>query len=126
LVIFNRAGNRRSVAFYAVYFAKYGKIIFHMEKKTRIHVFVSGRVQGVFYRQGAKKKADNLGVFGWIKNLEDGSVEAIIEGGEESVEKMLQWAKKGTFAADVREIKINPEPYLAEFFNFEIRYNLKE
>ena len=50
--------------------------------KARIHVFVSGRVQGVFFRQTTKQLAESLGVNGWIRNLQDGRVEAVFEGEE--------------------------------------------
>jgi acylphosphatase len=95
-----------------------------MGEKIRAHILVSGRVQGVFYREGAKEKAKELGIFGWIKNLRGGMVEAVFEGEKENVEKILQWARKGTFAADVQDMKINIENYTGEFSGFEIRYDL--
>jgi acylphosphatase len=94
-----------------------------MQEKIRAHVLVFGKVQGVFYRQGAKEKAKDLGVFGWVKNLNDGSVEAVFEGEKESVKKMLQWAKTGTFSSAVKDIKMEFAPYKGEFLNFEIKHD---
>ena len=92
-----------------------------MNKKIRFHIFVQGRVQRVFFRQSARIKAKQLGVFGWIKNLEDGRVEAVIEGEAKKVEKMLEWSKKGPLLANVENIEIKPEKYQKKFNNFEIK-----
>lgn len=70
-----------------------------------MHVIVSGKVQGVFYRANAKKKADALEIKGWVKNNRDGSVELMITGSPDKVEKMLAWCKKGPEGAIVSEVK---------------------
>jgi acylphosphatase len=57
-----------------------------MTEKVRVHIFISGRVQGVFFCQEIKEKAEELGVFGWVKNLSDGRIEAIFEGEEDKIE----------------------------------------
>lgn len=57
----------------------------------RIHLFISGRVQGVFFRAACKEKADRLGIAGWVRNLPDGRVEAVFENTKETVEKMILW-----------------------------------
>lgn len=89
---------------------------------TRVRMKVYGRVQGVFFRQSAAFVADKLGVFGYIRNLDDGSVEAVYEGEEEAVKKMVEWTKKGPPTAKVTSFSITYEPYKGEFKEFEIKY----
>jgi acylphosphatase len=84
-----------------------------------IHVLVSGDVQGVGFRQYIRYKARKLAVRGWIKNLSDGSVEAVFTGNRRSVEKMIEFSKKGPILADVKSIDIN-EVDDQEFDSFEI------
>lgn len=91
---------------------------------VRAHIFISGRVQGVFFREKAKKKAESLGVSGWIKNLSDGRVEAVFGGEREKVEKMLKWSKRGPFWAKVEHFDLIWEEYQGEFKTFEVRYDL--
>jgi len=91
-----------------------------MMRKRRVHVFISGRVQGVFFRASAKKKARGLGITGWIKNLPGGRVEAVLEGDSESVEKIVDWAKKGPPAAKVQDIEVEEKEYRAQFDSFKI------
>ncbi len=95
-----------------------------MPQKIRAHIFVSGKVQGVFYRENTRKKAESLGVTGWAKNLKDGRVEAVFEGDRERVEKMVEWAKKGPFWAKVEDSHVTWEDYQGEFESFETRYDL--
>lgn len=87
----------------------------------RVHVFVSGRVQGVFFRSSTKDRADELNITGWVRNLSDGRVEAVFEGGEESIERMLQWCSKGPRYALVEKVEVIPEPYKGEFSSFALR-----
>ena len=63
--------------------------------KERVHIFVSGKVQGVFYRKYTEKKAKELGLLGWCKNLSDGRVEIVAEGEREKLDKLAEWAKTG-------------------------------
>ena len=91
-----------------------------MSQKIRAHIFVSGRVQGVYFREKTRKKAQELGVFGWVRNLPDGRVEAVFEG--EKVEKMVKWSKRGPFWAKINNSEIQWEDYKGEFNNFEIKY----
>jgi len=106
------------LGFYSVYFSAY-----KMNKKNRIHVFVSGRVQGIGYRDGVRRKAGKLGIFGWVKNLEDGRVEAIFEGEEGGIEEIVEWVKTGPFLAKVEKIDIVPENFSGEFKDFKIIFN---
>ena len=63
---------------------------------ARAHVFVSGKVQGVFYRDTTKKEAEKRGVRGWVRNLRDGRVEAVFEGEPKSVDDMVAWCRIGS------------------------------
>ena len=72
--------------------------------ETRAHVFVSGRVQGVAFRANTRNTAREIGVDGWVQNLDDGRVEAVFEGEEESVERMVEWCHDGSPAAEVENV----------------------
>lgn len=91
-------------------------------RKKRIHVYISGRVQGVFFRYTSKELADQLGVTGWIRNLPDGRVEAVVEGDEDKVDEMLEFLSKGPPLARVDNIEIIEEEYRGEFREFRIKY----
>lgn len=86
----------------------------------RAHVFVSGKVQGVFYRDTTKKEADRRGVRGWVRNLRDGRVEAVFEGEPVPVAEMVAWCRIGPHLARVTYVERldEPEEGLA---GFEIR-----
>lgn len=71
----------------------------------RLHVFVSGRVQGVFFRDSTRAKALELGVAGWVRNLPDGRVEAVFEGSREAVEAMARWCRSGPPLARVDDVE---------------------
>jgi len=88
----------------------------------RAHIFIKGRVQGVFFRQGTYEKAVELGISGWVRNLPDGRVEAVFEGEEEKINKIIQWAKEGPPIAKVEEVEIKWEKPTDEFDGFQIRY----
>ena len=91
-------------------------------EKIRIHIFISGKVQGVFFRDGAFKRAEKLGVFGWIQNLENGIVEAVFEGDKDKVDKMVKWIRKGPLFARVKEIDVDEQKYTGDFKDFQIKY----
>jgi acylphosphatase len=95
-----------------------------MPEKIRAHIFVSGKVQGVWFREKTQRKAQELGVNGWVKNLLDGRVEAVFEGDRPQVEEMVKWAKKGPFWAKVNDLELTWEEYKGEFKGFEIKYDL--
>ncbi len=90
--------------------------------KTRVHIFVSGQVQGVFFRQKTKQQAESLGVRGWVKNLDDGKVEAVFEGEEEAVDALVDFCKKGPKGAIVIGVKIDQEQFSGKFHDFEVVY----
>lgn len=66
-----------------------------MAELTRKRVIVTGRVQGVFFRESTRKKAEELGLSGWVRNLEDGGVEWVAEGPPASVESLVRWCRAG-------------------------------
>ncbi|MGD8744271.1 MAG: acylphosphatase [Candidatus Woesebacteria bacterium] len=92
-------------------------------ENIRAHLFVEGRVQGVSYRWWCRSAAQSLGLTGWVKNLEDGRVEAVFEGPEEKIEQMVKECKEGSRVADVDHIEIIREDATGEFEEFEIVYN---
>ncbi|MFH1125867.1 MAG: acylphosphatase, partial [Candidatus Altiarchaeota archaeon] len=82
---------------------------------VRVRVFVSGRVQGVFYRSSAVREARIRGLLGFVRNLEDGRVEALFEGEEKVVKDMISWCRKGPEYASVEGVDINWEKPTGEF-----------
>ncbi len=88
----------------------------------RVHVFISGKVQGVFFRSSTREKAQELGLTGWVRNLDDGRVEAIFEGEKEAVGKIVVWTRRGPENARVVDVVVIPEDYTGEFSAFTYRY----
>lgn len=89
--------------------------------KTRVHIFLSGSVQGVFLRNNTRRKANELLIFGWIRNLPDGRVEAILEGKKERIREILKWLKQGPESAVVEGMDIKWEENRDEFSDFHIK-----
>ena len=77
--------------------------------RTRAHVLVSGRVQGVYYRATTRETAQDQGVDGWVKNLDDGRVEAVFEGDEGDVEAMVEFCHEGSNRANVTDVDVTYE-----------------
>jgi acylphosphatase len=88
----------------------------------RAHVFVSGLVQGVFFRASTRDKARELGLSGWVRNLHDGRVEAVFEGDDKAVGQMLQWCTHGPESAEVQSLDTDWEEPSGEFKGFNILY----
>ena len=88
--------------------------------KICVHVFISGLVQGVGYRWHTMKKAQSLGIQGWVRNLPDSRVEAVFEGLPDALEKMIEWCHQGPSSAVVENVVVNDEA-VAGFLNFEVR-----
>ena len=88
----------------------------------RIRLFVTGRVQGVFFRQTLKVMAKKNNIFGWVKNLKDGRVEAVLEGDEEKVSRIVEWAHGGPANAIVEDVEIHNEKFTSEFSKFDVLY----
>lgn len=93
--------------------------------RVRAHVFISGRVQGVFFRSEARQEARRIGVAGWVRNTPDGKVEAVFEGEEKSVKEIIDFCKRGPSGASVTNVHVVWESYTGEFRNFEIRYGYR-
>lgn len=89
-------------------------------KKIRVHVYISGRVQGVGFRYSAFDQAVKFGVKGWVRNTYDNQVEAMFEGEEIQVEKMLEWCKHGPQMAFVSNVDIFKLEFKDEFNDFKI------
>jgi acylphosphatase len=70
------------------------------------HLVVHGQVQGVFFRQSAQDTAGDLGVAGWVRNRDDGTVEMVVEGEDDAVEKMIAWAREGSPQARVDDVEV--------------------
>ena len=90
--------------------------------KKAVHAYISGRVQGVFYRASTYEKARELGLQGWVRNLPDGRVELFCQGPEDQVDRLLEWCKVGPPAARVDNIDATTHSPIDEYTSFEVRY----
>ena len=88
--------------------------------KIRAHVFVTGKVQGVYFRQSTKRQAYSLDVTGWVRNLPDGRVEAVFEGDEDPVKVAVDYCHYGPRASRVEKVEIIWEKYTGEFKEFQV------
>jgi acylphosphatase len=88
--------------------------------RKRVRVQVRGRVQGVFFRVEARSRAESLRLGGWVRNLPDGSVEAVFEGDEERVQSMVHWCRRGPRGAVVESVETAEEEPAGEA-RFEVR-----
>lgn len=88
----------------------------------RVHVIVSGRVQGVNFRRYTQQTAQGLGVSGWVRNRPDGAVEGCFEGEASAVDALVAWCKEGPSYARVDRLELQEEPFVGEFTGFLIRY----
>ncbi|GJM34398.1 MAG: acylphosphatase [Saprospiraceae bacterium] len=87
-----------------------------MQKRYQLRIY--GRVQGVYFRGSTRQKAEELGLFGFVKNEPDGSVYAEIEGSETALDLMIQWCHQGPTMAQVKEVQIKPiEPIGENIFS---------
>jgi acylphosphatase len=94
-----------------------------MADKARVHVFLSGRVQGVAYRYFAEKLANSLSVTGWVRNLRDGRVEVLAEGDRPDVEGFLERLRDGPRLARIDGVEIEWGEYTGEFAAFEVAFS---
>ncbi len=90
--------------------------------KTKAHLYISGKVQGVYYRAFTQEIADSLGLKGWVKNLPDRRVEAVFEGERELIEQAISKCKQGPPTSRVTDIDVSWENHLEGFSDFRIRY----
>ncbi|MCL5406728.1 MAG: acylphosphatase [Deltaproteobacteria bacterium] len=91
-------------------------------EKRRVHVWISGRVQGVFFRAYTRDAGRSIGVTGWVRNLPDGRVEAVFEGDEEKLKKMIAWCHRGSPLSRVELVDTRDETCTGEFETFTIAY----
>jgi acylphosphatase len=84
------------------------------------HVFISGFVQGIGFRQFILRQAQDLRLTGWVRNIPDGRVEAIFQGQKEKIEEMIKLCRKGPFLADIKRVDVEWEENQTEFEGFEI------
>jgi acylphosphatase len=87
---------------------------------NKLHAIFHGKVQGVWFRANFKKKADELGVVGWVKNLPDGTVEAIVEGERKDLEEILDWCRNDMPMAEVASVDAEWSEPSAKFYRFAI------
>lgn len=88
--------------------------------KRRIHVIITGRVQGVYFRESTRRQAIACGIAGWICNTSDGKVEAIFEGNNDSIDQILAYVHQGPAQACVVDVSVSEEQYNGEFEAFNI------
>jgi acylphosphatase len=88
---------------------------------VRAHLFISGLVQGVFYRASCQREASARGLEGWVRNLPDGRVEALLQGPEEAVRDMIRWCYAGPPHAQVSKIDVSYEEARDDLDGFRIR-----
>lgn len=86
--------------------------------QTTLHLVIHGRVQGVFYRDSMQREAHRLGISGWVRNLPDGTVEAMAQGEPALLDKLVQWAHRGPERAQVERVVVQPAQ--GKFNGFEI------
>jgi len=90
--------------------------------KHRVHIFISGRVQGVFFRDFTRRQAIDLELTGWVRNTNEGKVELIAEGEKEKINQLIETVKIGPSSAKVKDCKIEWLECLYEFKDFKIIY----
>ena len=87
----------------------------------RVHIFIYGLVQGVFFRSNIRKRAYSLGIKGYVKNTNEG-VEAVFEGEENNIKKMIEFCKIGPPGAKVGKVNVIDDEYKNEFKEFKVLY----
>jgi acylphosphatase len=81
-----------------------------MVRVVRYRVLISGLVQGVSFRDACRRTAERHGVSGWVRNLQDGSVEAVFEGPADAVDALVEWSRHGPRLAVVKDVRVQAEP----------------
>ena len=90
--------------------------------KTNVYVKIHGKVQGVWFRASTKQKAEQLGLTGWVRNTDDGCVEAVFEGGEKQVQDMIQWCYQGPPLSKVKNVEVKNQNPTNNFDSFSVEY----
>lgn len=91
-----------------------------MSERVTRRLHITGRVQGVWFRESMRQEAESLGIAGWVRNRMDGSVESVVQGTPDAVEKMIAWAKRGPRDARVDRVDVSDEA-AESFARFEKR-----
>jgi acylphosphatase len=91
-----------------------------MSRKT-VHVYIRGKVQGVWFRANTKEQAEKLNVQGWVRNMRDGRVEALFEGDTESVNEMVEWCHHGPYMANVKDVRVQELNETVKCTDFKIK-----
>ena len=91
-------------------------------EQQRVRLLVSGKVQGVFFRQALKVVAKKNNVLGWVRNLKDRRVEVVLEGDNKSINLVIEWARIGPANSRVDDIEVTNEGFKNEFLTFEVLY----
>ncbi len=89
---------------------------------VRMRLFISGTVQGVSYRASTQEQARKRGIVGWVRNLQDGRVEALVQGTRDLVEELIRWCHTGPPAAKVEKVAVTSEEVGDDLKGFEVRY----
>ena len=92
-----------------------------MSEKKAVHAIITGRVQGVFFRMETRRAAERFGVNGWVRNRQDGTVEAVFEAASEKVNQMIDWCRTGPPMASVSDVKVESIDFTGEDKGFLIR-----
>lgn len=92
-------------------------------EETSVRLLINGKVQGVYFRLNMQEIAKKNSVFGWVRNLTDGRVEALLEGNKDSVNQVIEWSKKGPENARVVDLKIDYLQYEGKFVDFEVQHD---
>lgn len=90
--------------------------------KARAHIFVSGQVQGVFFRDNTRRWASSLELKGWVRNLTDGRVEVLVEGDKDKIEALVVQLREGPPMSHVENVEVSWEEYKGEFTDFRITW----
>ncbi len=88
---------------------------------VRVRVWISGQVQGVGFRWAVEDEARAKGVLGWVRNLPEGRVEAVFEGDEGAVQRVVEFCRRGPALARIDDVQVVHEEYTGEFDGFSIR-----
>ena len=92
-----------------------------MADLVRAHVVVHGEVQGVFFRDSTRREAEARGLAGWVRNRDDGAVEAVFEGPRDDVDAMVKWCREGPSRADVVDMEVSLREEADGLTGFEVR-----
>ncbi|MCB9779583.1 MAG: acylphosphatase [Alphaproteobacteria bacterium] len=90
-----------------------------------VHLFISGKVQGVWYRACTQQRAVELGLTGWVRNLYDGRVEAVAEGPHDALQALIDWCHRGPDLARVVDVETEWVDFTGRFDGFEVAASLR-